>query len=602
MILHKIISAGIAFLFVFVNQVSGFDTLKVDAILDTLNKEIYGYVSIQYPSIPGLASYQLQLFPNVYSGESSPYLKKGSALLEKFIKDKKWAKMEIDSVVISEDSINISSHLKVDYTMGVLDSLDRLLPAGKTFQVYFNTQIPEMGDRLSYSGNEYFLDGWFPRPALYDTMSGWYNPFYGSFCELVGDYFIFDLSLSVPSGYQIAGPVPSDYTENVGSMVKHHFRFGPAHDFGMAVSPRYLIDSMEVGQTIFRFYYRDYERFILPRVKSAAQKTFEYMAKNVGEYKYKYINYALVDFSFSGGLEMPAFMAISSPRDFPTFSRFYESVVIHETVHQWFYGMIGSNQIEYPWLDEATSNFFTEKIHISIWGEEANLFEFADFKVSNIDFLRMMSDIAGNDGIINRPAYSFVSTRDFFGLMYIKGALAIKTFDNLLEDSLSVIFWKSYYNRFLFAHPTPDDFWGLADKIGGEIASSDLQQLLNKSSRVDYSIEDLSNKRQDSVNIEIRLILRKTGLLESPIRYQIILANNDTLENVWKPVYNTEEIIITTSSPAIEAIIDPNYDFAIDADFLNNSLKVHGDNRSAARLTSGIIFLIESMLSLIGGM
>ncbi len=599
MILRKILIAFLLQAVVLASTVFGFDSLKIHASLDTLKKEIGGVVEYRLPSVPNLHTFEFQLFPNVYANEDSPYLRAKGQFLEHFLKNKKWAGMDIDSLLL--DGINLSASLKIDYTKGILASPDTSNLGGRLVKIYFKTRIPEFGDRLSYYKDEYLIDGWFPCPALLRNDGTWYNPFYGPFCELVGEYFDYDLTLSVPANLVVAAPVPASKSAETGGVIEYQYSFGPAHDFALAISPTYLIDTSIIDSTTIRIFYRDFERPALPKIRNAAARAYEYMLRHVGKYQYKYLNYACVDFAFSGGLELPALIAMSSPKDAPMFSHMYESMVFHETAHQWFYGMIGSDQAEAPWMDEAVSNFFTNKIQVSTWGEKANLLDYAGFKISNADLYRFISGLSGKEGVINKPAYTFATQMDYFGLMYVKGSMVVETFDNLLGDSLSLEFWHDYYDRFLFKHPQPGDFFALAGEIGGENYKRLLESLLNASSAIDYSVESLKNRRLDSASVEVSLILRKVGNLDFPVKYCLILSNGDTLNYQWDSKYDTEEFVVRTSYPAAEAIIDPEFRFAIDNNFLNNSITVRGDGAPALRLSSGMLFLIESMLSFLGG-
>jgi len=599
MILLRILIPCIFDIIIFSQTAFSFDTLKIEASLDTLKKEISGTVEYQLPQMPNLSSVEFQLFPNVYFNEDSPYLRGKGQFLEHFMKNKKWAGMDIDSILINGN--NLSAELKIEYTRGMLKLADSTDLAGKISRIYFKTRIPEFGDRLSYFKNEYLLDGWFPNPAILQSNGMWYNPYYGSFCELAGEYSNYEVSLPLPAGSVVVAAAPPVQAEVTGDIAKYHYLFGPAHDFALAISANYLIDSTNVGSTVIRIFYRDFERPALRLARDAARHAYRYMVQNVGDYQYGYLNYAFVDFAFSGGLELPGLIALSSPKDAPMFSHMYESMVFHETAHQWFYGMIGSNQVEAPWMDEAVSAYFTDKIQIATYGEKANLLDFADFKISNKDMYRFISGLSGKAGIINKPAYSFTTQMDYFGLMYVKGSLVIETFDRQLGDSLSATFWREYYSRFLFKHPKPEDFVALAAEIGGENYRRLLESLLNVSARVDYSLEGLKNRRIDSANIEISVILRKEGNLHFPVRYCLILANGDTLNYQWNTDYDSEEIVVKSSQPATAAIIDPEFKFAVDDNLLNNSMAVKGDGKPALRLSSGILLLVESLLSYIGG-
>ncbi len=333
---------------------SNVDTLRISAQLDTLKKKIVGVMEYRLASEPELTSFEFQLYPNLYSSEDSPYLKKKPRLLHHFLETNEWGGMDVDSVLL--DDKNVSQFVHVNLTKGSLVPDKNRRINNKTVRIFFTTYIPEIGDRLSHVGGEYMLGNWFPSPALLNRDGSWYNPEYGAFSEPVGEYFRYVIDLILPNNLLVAAPVKPVKSVVDDTLSSLHFSFGPAHDFALALSPYYMIDSSNVEGTSVRIYYRDYEKPIIERIKTAVQYTLEYMNKNIGNYAYDNLTYALINAATVGGIEYPGFIVLTSPRGGLMATRFYETLVVHETVHQWFYGMIGSDQVESPWMDESITN------------------------------------------------------------------------------------------------------------------------------------------------------------------------------------------------------------------------------------------------------
>ena len=600
MILSKTIRSALVILLLWSSASFAFDTLKIDVTLDTAKKVIGGYVKYTLPAIPMVSSYEFQLFPNVYSNADSPYLKNFPHLLEFFRKNNGWGSMVIDSVLI--DNKNASDSLKIDYTKGVIRSSDYTALNNKTVVIFFKTRIPQMGDRLSYSGSNYLLDGWFPAPAILQDNGNWYNPKYGPFTELVGDYFQFEIDIRTPQNFKVAAAVPSVATPLGDASTNHRFTFGPAHDFALALSPDYFIDSSLMAGKSVRILYRDFEWPALDRLKTTVSNALEFMQKEIGPYHYDNLTIATANIADAGGVEFPGMIALSLPYGGMAVGRIYEMLVVHETIHQWFYGMIGSDQIETPWMDESVSSYFSMRVLERYWGSDANLLDFGGFRFSERDLLRSMSETPLGGSSINRPAYSFPGEADYFGTIYGRGALAIETIDRLMGDSLSSVFWPRYFKTYLFKHPASDDFLNLIGETAGRTVRLAAEELLNNSDDIDYAIYDLSNRKVDSMNYEAHLTLKRRGMLESPVDYRLILLNGDTLDYMWAPQYDSETKVHRLPSPAISAIVDPDNIYAIDKNLFNNSIMINGDGKPGFRLSSGITFMIESLLSFIGGM
>jgi len=588
----------ISLLFFF--NASAFDTLKVTAVLDTALKQVSGVVEYKLPSNRRLSTFEFQLFPNVYSSADTPYLKGKPGLRRRLIDSKKWGSMAVDSILVNGK--NGIENCSVEYTRGIL-ALDKNTNAQQSeIKLYFKTILPETGDRLSYLGSNFLLDGWFPTPAILNNDGEWYHPNYADNSELVGGYFIFDVIFSAPPDFAVVGPGASLVASKKGVLLtEYSFLFGPALDFALALDPDYLVDKSIVGTDTIGIYYRDYEYPIVPRIKNAAEKAITYMTENVGEYAYKSINIVFSDIGFSGGIEFPAIISLSSPRGAPAISNAYEMLTIHEVVHQWFYGMVGSDQIEHPWLDESITNFFTLKIFEQFWGDTANLFGLAGFRVTMRDMNRLNATVYLGDASIDQPGYSFSGSDSYFSTIYDRGALAVETIDNLLGDSLSPVFWRTYFENNRFAHSTPGDFRRAIIEISGDSLAAVYETLINEPIRVDFSVSALSNRRLDSTRAEIEFILHREGGIDYPIDYRLYLSDGDSLDFQSVSRFATEKIVHQSPSPAVSVLLDSDNKWAIDANLLNNSAVVSPDNRPGFRLSAGMMFLIESLLSFVGG-
>jgi hypothetical protein len=592
--------SAILLLTVFGYPAGAIDTLEVAAVLDTSAKQITGVTKYQLPGEYTGNAVEFQLFANLYSSESSSYLQKNPRLLRHFEQTGRWGGMAIDSVLLGDE--NISEYMEIDITQGVLTLPPDKTAAGKSIRIFFKTRIPCLGDRLSYWNDDYILDAWFPSPAVLLADNTWYNPRYGPFSEPVGDYHYYDVEFTCPRGLKMAAPVPGVETNSEDTLITTRFRFGPAHAFALLLSPDFSVESFQLASTNLRIFYHPAEEPALEKIASAVSRTFDYMTLSVGPYAYNDFTIVLNNASSGGALEFPAMAALPAPPGGTLMTNVYESIAIHETVHQWFYGIIGSDQTTSPWMDESVTQFFTLKILDHFWGEKGNLFNRAGFEFSLRDYLRLTSGSASRGYSLNCPAYQFMNGVDYYGIIYSRGPLALETIDNLLEVEGGSNFWKRYFDHFRFARPTPDDFARLVDTVGGKEVASALNFLINTPYEIDYAVLNLTNKRKDSLTTEVRLVLEKTAELQTPVGYRLILYNGDTLDAVWKPEANIEEIVLALPAPAAAAVIDPDFTYAIDADLINNSLILDGDSKPGLRLSSGLMFLMESLLSFIGGL
>ncbi len=116
----------------------------------------------------------------------------------------------------------------------------------------------------------------------------------------------------------------------------------------------------------------------------------------------------------AGGIEYPTLVVISD-RLYTGHPRL-EWVVAHEVAHQWWYGMVGSDQVDEPWLDEALTQYTTLLYHEFLYGPDTAAGILKDDFQANYD--RLVKE--GNDMPAGLPVAAY--PRDLYSpVVYRKG-------------------------------------------------------------------------------------------------------------------------------------------------------------------------------------
>jgi len=597
MMYYRIITGTIFSIFLFCTSLFAFDTLYVTADLDTSKHLIKGMVNFRLPDDCCFSEIELQLFANSYSSDDTPLMQSYPNMASQLKKSQKWGRTNIDSVFFG--NVDLSKNTAINFTCMVISNINTDTISDRTVHVYFTTVVPESGHSLSYYLQEYLLSGWFPIPALSKECQ-WYSPEYNNYTDLMGDFRIFDISLTIPNNF-MAAPSASYIVDTASSTKTIRYIFGPAQEFAISLSAECQTDSVICDSTIIKYYYHNYEKSLIDRINPAVIQAFSHMNHYVGEYPYPNLDIIISPSPFMRNFEFPSLISMFSPKGGAISSRMYETMAIRAVVGQWFSEAVGTDRATTPWLNKSASGLFTKKIIESIWGMDTSIFTYAGLDLSYDDYIRASSRFSEGKGVINRRVELFYSEAEFSSIVNARGVLALETFENLLGDSLLSFFWKQYYDRFNFKHIKYDDFMELADEVGGKDVVDILEKMLNSDTEIDYSVESVTNRRIDSVLYEVSYTLERTGDLDWPINYNLILYNNDTINIEWKPEYHTANIIDTFSSPVQKVLLDPDCIMSIDIDLMNNSLLAETDSRPTLRVSSGVMFLIESLLSYLGG-
>jgi len=124
-------------------------------------------------------------------------------------------------------------------------------------------------------------------------------------------------------------------------------------DFNFTASGKYKVERRLWNGVAVRVYYRTRSPDALMSWTIRALKRF---SNKIAPYPYSRLTVA--ETPAGSGMESPALTWVSAtvtPAKLPY-------IVVHETAHQWFYGVVGNNQARQPYVDEAVADFLTRDL------------------------------------------------------------------------------------------------------------------------------------------------------------------------------------------------------------------------------------------------
>jgi hypothetical protein len=214
-------------------------------------------------------------------------------------------------------------------------------------------RVPRSPGRISAGQHALSLGNWFP--TLAPHRGEWDRH---QFVD-VGDAHVtevanFDVRLatSIPLVVAASGRLLED------SGTSFHLQALGVRDFALSLSPNYQIAEVEAGNVIVRAYTFSRERSRL--FAQSAAKFLRWYSDRFAPYPYRTLSLAETDMPAAfGGLEYPAMIFLASSLGTPVpFEGSSSDVLIgHEVAHQWFYSLVGVDQVHDPWLDEAFAQY-----------------------------------------------------------------------------------------------------------------------------------------------------------------------------------------------------------------------------------------------------
>lgn len=324
----------------------------------------------------------------------------------------------------------------------------------------FEVQIPPSHGRFGYGQNTYNIANWYPILAVYDE-NGWHKEPYFS----VGDPFysevgLYEVNIKAPKGYTIAASGSLKQKCEEGGQVIWSFSTGLVRDFAWIASVNFETKEANVGNTKVTSYYikgkEEYGRSALEYGKKAIACFNEHFGN------YPYNNYSIVAADFYiGGMEYPNLVMIGD--EFYGPGGFLEYVVVHETAHQWWYGLVGNNQIEEAWLDEALAEYSTLLYYEHYYGKRAGQSIYEQLILNSY----RLYEASTTPGPTLRHLSDFTDWTDYSATVYYKGAIMLKDLEGRLGKYKLLEALKFYFKQNIYKNATGEDFIKALNQVTG---------------------------------------------------------------------------------------------------------------------------------------
>lgn len=437
-------------------------TMKLDPAAHTLSiTEEISYCNTTGDTLSALV---LRLWPNAFATEegspaatdelfSSAYpngFSPGSVLLH----DVKW-------------NGKAAAYRSLDDAGTVLEiPVDALTPQSRgTLYIRCVVQLPNCAYRTGYAGNTWMLGNVLPILSVYEN-GAWrqdpYTPIGEPFYSECANY---SLTLHLPGGYVPACSVPLEEKESgvwqgTGLALR---------DVGLCVSPGYKKATALSGDTKVIAYAQDEKG--AEAALTFAVDTLEAYESLYGDYPYPL--YSVCSAAFApGAMEYPC-MAMVDEAWFSQNQRdTLELIIAHETAHQWFYALVGSDSVNQPWQDEALCEYASLRYVEKQYGQSA---------FNNLRYYRadapMMERVPG--GLTPAtPIDYFSSLMDYKTIVYGRGASLLLALDMFVPGGVDA-FLKAYVEEHAFSMAGRNDFETCLNAFAGKDVTPLLQDYLD---------------------------------------------------------------------------------------------------------------------------
>jgi hypothetical protein len=347
-----------------------------------------------------------------------------------------------------------------------------------TISMNFELEIPsEMGGNYGLYGffeNVLVLDEFYPTIPVYND-EGWnveIPPPNGDFPNNDAAYYVVRVKAPKDLTLVASGIIISEDQER-NQQIKT-YAVGPARDFYIAASDDFVVISQKFGEVTIN-------SFSLEGGMEGAKLALGYAIDSMLSFNNRYGTYPYSELDVVStpmlalGVEYPGVTAITLnvydvDGEFSGLPNpvLLESVVAHEVGHQWFYNIVGNDQIDEPWIDEAITQYVTGMYYVDTYSQSS----FLGYRQSWVDRWSRVEDA---DIPIGLPAGAYTGI-EYGAIVYGRGPLFVEELAEVMGLSVFDEFMKDYYQTYKWGRSTSISFQQLAE----EHCSCDLGDLFDE--------------------------------------------------------------------------------------------------------------------------
>jgi len=545
-------------------------------------------------------------------------------------------------------------------------------------EIEFTAQMPQIFARTGMHGDFVLGGQWFPKIGVFEDVGdrgraepGWNTHQFHANSEFFADFGDWDVRLKLPAEYAgrigATGRLVEESVE--GDTVTAHFIQPGVHDFAWTASPDFIVVEdrfdpdtdvppeqtermaalLGVPREELRLQAVDIKLLLQPAHRAQADRYIEAAKAAIRGYglplgAYPYQTLTMVDpprgGMGAGGMEYPTFITLGTHPvlNLPGFDKVLaaESVTVHEFGHNFFQGMIASNEFEEAWIDEGMNSFYEMVVMDGYYG---HMIDLCGLRSTSFDLSRLqLGDGRYSDSIV-QPAWTYRSGGSYGLNSYSRPAVTLRHLENILGEETFARAMRRFFQTWRFRHPSTEDFKEIMlDEAGADLTWF-LEQAFHTDRRLDYRIRtarsrpdkdprgwfwdddgqktllgvadrhesDAEDDAEDDDNDDsddeeefyrTEVVVERRGEFIHPVTIEFVFEDGEAIRHDLDGRSRWKKYVEVRQAKLVSAEVDPDHLLALDVDPLNNSIRLKKNRKPAAKMITHLVFWLQNLFQL----
>lgn len=659
-----------------------------------------------------ISELQFHLYLNAFKNQKSTFFKEsGGSLRGDTFEPGEWGWIDVNEMKLQNRDSDGAEDLtqKIEFIHPDDDNADdqtvirvplsHPVKSGEkiSLDIKFTARLPRVFARTGYWDKFAMVGQWFPKIGVWEkvgdrrrAVAGWNSHQFHANSEFYADFGNFDVTMTVPAIFKdklgATGVLKSERT-NQDDTITYNFAQENVHDFAWTVGANYdkvtrtfkadeQLKPAEIDQwakrlnlPVDQIKLKDVAVTLLIQHENREQTDRHFAAafnaiKHFGLWygKYPYDTLTVVDPPFNadgaGGMEYPTLITAGTSwwagRDLNP-----EGVIVHEFGHQFWYGLVASNEFEESWLDEGFNTYSTSKVLKAAYGPDVLPIRIIGIPIIYLPvvvpqpFEDRLGTLQGafNDPILT-PAWKFYDSTSYGINSYPRTDLTLSTLERYIGEDVMARVMREYHQKWRYRHPASQDFFDTVNEVTGQDFTWFFDQFVKGTNTLDYEISDLKSvqakaaigvydkdgqkdelkeskdERKKDAPYENEVDVRRAGEAWFPV--EMLFTFEDGSKVTAKPTNVHDGLIeyllsdgkedgkhwtetwaikdrwkkfkFNSASELVTAQIDPEQKVLLDANLTNNSKTDATGIGGATRWSTGAMFWIQALLQTLSGL
>lgn len=616
----------------------------IDASLDDHNHQVRGHQILRWRNTSDHEASELQfhLYLNAFKNSASTWSRGANPATLDLLDREGWGWIELSRLVVDGDELlsalvyfSPDDDNPEDRTVARVP-LPRPVAPGATVEIVveFIAQLPRLVARSGFKNNFHLVAQWFPKLGVWSADGRWRCHQLHQTSEFFADFGNYDVSLTVGEEFVVGatGNLVENRANPDGTKTLR-FVQEAVHDFAWTAWPgfvevRHTFRHPDLPEVELTLLLRPETHRFADRYLAALEHSLRLYGLWYGAYPYRTLT--VVDPPWgaegAGGMEYPTLFTTGTELPSQPATLEPEGLIVHEFGHQYWHGMVASDEAEEAYLDEGLTTYVSGRLLRQAYGDPAWSYRF--WGLERVwPTLRRSEVIDTSTRYFRRPtvdpiaraSWGYLDRRSYGSLSYNKMALLLEQIERTVTPPVMERALRAYFHRYRFQHPRAVDLERTLSAESGLDLAPLFVQLLHGSGRLDYAVAEarshpeaddfglfgqgerrsrLARRERESdgaTPFVSEVVVRRLGEVRLPITTEFVFSDGRRLRRVWDGEERWVRYRIR-GPRLVSAEVDPERTMVLDANRLNNSRRTRADRRASRRWHQRVRFWIQNFL------